>query len=92
MTEHLAGIPLESLIGAGIALGIVALCVAAVIRKLWNWQGPKPAARNLTLFDVRELLTRGEKAKATKVYRQIFKVDQKEAQKAVDELQKTLRP
>lgn len=88
-TSKLSGVPLESLIGTAIALVIVALVIALVIRKYWGSRKPV-ATRKPTLFDVRDLLARNEKPKAIKVYRQIFKVDLKEAQQAVEALEKNM--
>lgn len=91
--SKLTGVPLESWIGAVIALGILALVFAMIIRQYWSWyQKRKAHVRKPTLFDVRELLTKGEKVRAIKVYREIFNVDQREAQIAVDALEKNLRP
>jgi hypothetical protein len=91
--SKLSGVPLESWIGAAIALGILALFFAIIIRQYWSWYHKRKApVRKPTLFDVRELLTKGEKVRAIKVYREIFNVDQKEAQIAVDALEKNLRP
>jgi len=97
MQSRLGDLPVESLIGTILALAIVGLCIAVGVHKYWNWRFKKPGStavnftkRKPTLFDVREFLTKNDKVKAVKVYRQIFKVDQKEAQKAVDELQKNM--
>lgn len=91
--SKLSGMPLTSIIGTIIALSIIVLLFAMIIRQYWIWyKNRKKSERKPTLFDVRELLTRGEKVRAIKIYRQIFNVDQKEAQGAVDALEKNLRP
>ena len=91
--SKLSGVPLASVIGSAIALGILVFLFAMIIRQYWIWYiNRKKSERKPTLFDVRELLTRGEKVRAIKIYRQIFNVDQKEAQGAVDALEKNLRP
>ncbi len=87
----------EPIISAVAALVIVSLCFFVFVRTYWIWhmnnlrrQGLNPVQRQPTLFDVRELLVKGEKATAIKVYQKIFKVDQKEALKAVESLEKNL--
>lgn len=87
----------EQIIGAFIALGVVVVCFYILVRTYWIWhlnhmrrQGFDLTGRKPTLFDVRELLKRGEKDLAVRIYRQVFKVDQKDAQAAVDALEKSL--
>ncbi len=85
---------------AVVAVLVVGLCFFVLIRLYWLWykknilrrQKADVAQRIPTLFDVRELLVTGKKEAAVKVYRKIFKVEQKEAQAAVDALEKNLRP
>ena len=43
------------------------------------------------MFDVRQLLIKGEKEMAIKLYAQIFKTNRSEAQKAVEEIERSLR-
>ena len=97
LQSKLAGIPLESIIGAVIALMIVGLCFFIFFRTYGIWymnylrqQGKDPLKQKSTLFDVRDSLVKGQKDIAVRIYRQIFKVDQKEAQQAVDELEKNM--
>jgi hypothetical protein len=44
-----------------------------------------------TMFDVRRLLIEGEKDAATRVYGEIFHTNYKDAQKAIDELERSIR-
>ena len=93
----LEGTPSEPVIMAIAALLLVGMVFFIFFRMYWTWnkkharpEEVKVVKRRATLFDVRELLVRGQKAAAVKVYRQIFNVDQTEAQKAVDELNKNM--
>ncbi len=93
----LEGTPYEPVIMAIAALLLVGMVFFVLFRMYWLWnkkqarpEEAKVTKRRLTLFDVRELLVQGQKAAAVKVYRQIFKVDQTQAQKAVDELNKNM--
>ncbi|MCB9772028.1 MAG: hypothetical protein H6754_05715 [Candidatus Omnitrophica bacterium] len=100
MANSLTNLPVQSseaVFSAFIALAVVGLCFFVIVRAYWVWHQKRLGSQTVstpkqkpTLFDVRELLLRGEKAKATKVYRQIFKVDQKEAQVAIDSLERNL--
>lgn len=101
MTKDLAklsGFLHEPVIAAVAMLALVGLCLFVLVRIYWVWhkrnnlrkRGLEIPGRKLTLFDVRELLMKREKDGAVVVYRQIFKVDQKEAQKAVDALERNL--
>ncbi len=96
---NISNIKMGSVISALAALGLVGFCLYLIGRIYWVWykknvlpqRGPVIQKRKPTLFDVRELLATGQKQRATKVYRQIFRVDQKEAQAAVEALEKNLR-
>ncbi len=85
---------------AVVAVLVVGVCFFALIRLYWVWykknilrsKKADVAGRAPTLFDVRQLLISGQKEAAVKVYRKIFNVEQKEAQSAVDALEKNLRP
>ena len=100
MTNSLTNLPVQSsetVFSALLALAVVGLCFFVIVRAYWIWhrkrlglQTVSASKQKPTLFDVRELLLRGEKPKAIKVYRQIFKVDQKDAQAAIDSLEKNL--
>ncbi len=87
-----------SVISAVAALLVVGMCFFILGRIYWIWYRknifqPKKldnSVRNPTLFDVRELLVKGQKETAIKVYQKIFKVDQKEASSAVDALERNI--
>ena len=91
---------LQQMIRAAVGFGIVGLVFFVLIRMYWLWyvkhlrqkdfDAGSNSNKKLTLFDVREFLLRGEKEKAIKVYRQIFKTDQKTAQVAVEALERNL--
>jgi ribosomal protein L7/L12 len=49
-----------------------------------------PEKRNITMFDVRRRILKGDKATAIRLYCEIFQADLKEAQQAVDELAKSI--
>ena len=94
---HFPGHIIEQIIAVVIALLIVGLCLFIFVRAYWTWhlnhplgQGFGTPNRKPTLFDVRELLLRGEKEMAVRIYRQIFKTEQKAAQAAIDDLEKSL--
>ena len=80
------------------AMAIVGLGLFMLGYAYWVWYKKnvfsqttqKVSKRKPTLFDVRDLLNRKERQRATKVYRQIFQVSQKEAQQAVDALEKSM--
>lgn len=86
----------EDIMGAITALILVAVFFFLLIRAYWIWHTNQSRRQSMssnkkpTLFDVRELLLRGEKEQAVKVYRQVFKVDQKQAQAAVTDLERNL--
>lgn len=93
----LEGTPYEPVIMAIAALLLVGMVFFIFFRMYWTWnekqirpRKSKAVKRQSTLFDVRELLVRGQKDAAVKVYRQIFKVNQSEALKVVDELSKNM--
>ncbi len=44
-----------------------------------------------TMFDARRLILKGEKELAIRVYREIFKVNYSQAQKAVEDLEKSIQ-
>ena len=46
----------------------------------------------LTMFDVRQLLIKGEKDLAIKVYCELFKTNPEEARKAVEEIERSIQP
>ncbi len=100
MTNSLSNLPetsFEPVVSAIAALLFAGILLSVLARAYWVWHRKNYLhehgrdsivfGRTPTLFDVRELLVKGKRDEAIKVYRQIFKVDQKEAQKAVKELQ-----
>lgn len=44
------------------------------------------------MFDVRQLLIKGEKGLAVRVYCELFKTTPKEANKAVEEIERSIQP
>lgn len=52
---------------------------------------PRPNPRKPTMFQVRELIIKGKKDMAIKVYCQIFSVKREDAQIAVDELERSIQ-
>ncbi len=90
----------EQIIRAAIGFAIVGFVFFILIRAYWpviaKYLQPKGFGagfnpnQKFTLFDVRGHLLKGEKEKAIKVYRLIFKTDQKSAQAAVEDLERNL--
>lgn len=85
----------NSIATAVAALMIVGLCFFAFARTYWVWylnhlrrQGLDK--RQPTLFDVRAAIQKGEKQAAVRLYQQIFKVQQPDALKAVEDLEKSM--
>lgn len=77
---------------------MITVCVVILIRTYWLWhlhqarhKGGIPPKNRLTLFDVKELLRTGRKEMAVEVYSRIFGVRRGESQKAVDELEKSMK-
>ncbi|MCA9405322.1 MAG: hypothetical protein KC684_02205 [Candidatus Omnitrophica bacterium] len=76
---------------------ITAVCFAVIYnaRKIWvinqdRRKGIYPPQDNATLFDVRHLIMEGKVDLAVRLYREIFGVNQHEAEKAVNELQRSV--
>ena len=44
------------------------------------------------MFDVRQLLIKGEKDLAIRVYSELFKTDPQEAHRAVEEIERSIQP
>ena len=68
------------------------------VQTLWIWhinqarrKGLYPLNGRATLFDVKRLISVGEKALAIRAYQEIFGVKQKEAQKSVEEMEKSMK-
>jgi len=49
-----------------------------------------PGKKNVTMFDVRNMILKGDKISAIRFYQEIFKTDAKEAQRAVEDLAKSI--
>lgn len=77
---------------------VVGGCFFVLFKIYWLWyrknifqaKGPDATVKKPTLFDVRELLMKGQRDRALGVYQKIFKVGHKEACRAVEELEKNL--
>jgi len=93
--ENISSEKFQDIVGAVIALGVVIAGLFVLGRAYWVWHlqrrpGTASPGKKPTLFDVRELLLKGEKDLAIRTYKQVFNVDQKEARAAVDNLEKSL--
>ena len=53
--------------------------------------GASTGKKNLTMFDVRQLLIDGEKDMAIEVYRELFKTSREDARRAVEEINQSIR-
>jgi len=53
-------------------------------------RGLYPKEGEATMWDVRRLITQGERELAIRVYREIFETNYKEAKKAVEELESSI--
>jgi hypothetical protein len=62
---------------------IVCCCIALFMLSRWK--------RNPTMFDVRHLLVEGKREEAIHLYIHIFPVSKKEAEKAVEELERGIQ-
>ena len=62
------------------------------LKQLWNESQLKSHDEKLTMFDVRQLLIKGEKDLAIRVYCELFKTDPEEANKAVEEIERSIQP
>jgi len=79
---------------------IACLCVYIFCHSRWfrflkqKWHDLSVHSRKdkLTMFDVRQLLIKGEKDLAIRVYCELFKTDPEEACKAVDEIERSIQP
>jgi hypothetical protein len=82
-----------------LAVIIFSVCIYAVLgsrsfRRLnRGWDGVDffPRGQKMTMFDVRNLLIKGEKDMAVRVYSQLFKVGFEESLKAVNELERSIQ-
>jgi hypothetical protein len=62
------------------------------LKQLWHESNLNANREKLTMFDVRQLLIKGEKDLAIRVYRELFKTEPEEACKAVEEIEKHIQP
>ena len=76
---------------------ILSLCLAVFFyaKHVWNLNqarrsGLYPERGKATMFDVRRLILKKEKYLAVRLYCEIFKTGFREAQKAVDELERSV--
>ena len=74
------------------------LCFLALLRSSKAWtikaamrKGLYPPQGKATMFDVRRLIIAGERELAIEVYGDIFKTNRREAQKAVEDLEKSIQ-
>ena len=81
-----------------VSLLVLSLCFYIFTKTLWIWhinqarrKGIYPLSGKATLFDVKRLLEMGERVLAVKVYQELFRVKAKDAQKAVDEMEKNIK-
>jgi len=63
-----------------------------VLKEMWLDFRCRLHNDKLTMFDVRQLLIKGEKDLAIKVYCEIFNTDPEEACKAVEEIERSIQP
>ena len=81
-------------------LAVVVLCVYIFLhsqwfyrlRRFWRDQTFGSWNRKLTMFDVRQLLIKGEKDMAVRVYCELFKTNVLDATKAVEEIERSIQP
>lgn len=76
---------------------IIAMCAGIFFYGRWVWllsiarrKGLYPEAGKGTMFDVRRLIIQGEKELAVRLYAEIFRTNNKEAQKAVEDLERSI--
>lgn len=62
------------------------------LKKLWHGSNLNSNDKKLTMFDVRQLLIKGEKDLAIRVYCELFKTTPEEANKAVEEIERSIQP
>ena len=81
-------------------LVIIGLCVYIFyhsrlfrfLKHLWHESHLNSHDEKLTMFDVRQLLIKGEKDLAIRVYSELFKTDSQEASRAVEEIERSIQP
>ena len=62
------------------------------LQQKWHDLGFRSRKDKLTMFDVRQMLIKGEKDLAIRVYCELFKTSPEEASKAVDEIERSIQP
>lgn len=62
------------------------------VKQLWHESNLSAEEDRLTMFDVRQLLIKGEKDMAIRVYCELFDTDVEEACKAVEEIERSIQP
>ena len=62
------------------------------LKQLWHESNLNSNDEKLTMFDVRQLLIKGEKDLAVRVYCELFKTDPQEANRAVEEIERSIQP
>jgi len=62
------------------------------LKQLWHESNLSDNDEKLTMFDVRQLLIKGEKDLAIRVYCELFKAKPEEACKAVEEIERSIQP
>jgi len=62
------------------------------LKHLWHESQYSADDEKLTMFDVRQLLIKGEKDLAIRVYCELFKTNPEEASQAVEEIERSIQP
>ena len=77
---------------------ILCVCMGIMAQTYWIWsihqarqRGLYPDKTKATMFHVRHLIIEGEKFWAIRVYADIFKINHREAKKAIDELERSIQ-
>ena len=82
--------------------GLVVLCLCFYVflhsrwfhrlKQSWHDKNLNSKNKKLTMFDVRDLLIKGEKDLAVRAYCELFKANTEEASKAVEEIERSIQP
>jgi len=77
---------------------VICLCFYIFFKTYWVWyinyarkKGLYPPKGKATMFDVRDLIMRGERELAVRLYCEIFSTNYKAAKKAVGDLEKNIQ-
>ncbi len=81
-----------------VSLLVLLICFLVFFRTFWIWhlnqarrKGLYPLNDRATLFDVKRLISSGEKILAIRLYREIYKgISLKGAQRAVEEIERSI--